>query len=84
MKLTLIKESDVYNQNQKLKNMVENVLPQLQKMVVQKINSDDYNGAVELLNKIRMIASECSQQVKVFASQNSTKQDQIKISNREI
>lgn len=75
---SILNENDIYNNNQKLKNMVENVIPQLQKMIVQKINSDDYQGAAELLNKLKMVAAQCSVQIQSFSKKGMENSNNIK------
>lgn len=69
----ILKENDIYNKNPKIKNIIEVTIPQLCKMISQKINSDDYRGAAELSNKLTIISNQLSKQINLFVSQNSNK-----------
>ena len=79
MKLkNVLLENDVYNQNQKLKQMVEQMIPQLHAAIIQKIKEDKYEDAATLLNKLKMVAGNCAIQIKSFKpNDQSTAQSKI-------
>jgi hypothetical protein len=85
MKLSdVLLESDVYNQNPQLKNSLENVIPQLHKAAMQKIASDRYSEAAQILEKMKMVLNQCSEQIKVFAAKSQSPNGTPKISNEEL